>query len=71
MQKATYLTTMSKNTVLKQQAATKAEVIFLGIDVHADKQVAVRQIHSGVGLGLYCAMLSKVGRSEEGDRDAE
>jgi hypothetical protein len=35
---------MSKNTVIKQQAAAKAEVILLGIDVHADKQVVVRRI---------------------------
>ena len=41
---ASRLTTKSWNTVTKQQAAAKAKVILLGIDVHADKQVVVRQV---------------------------
>lgn len=38
------LTTMSKTTVETKKAAAKAEVILLGIDVHIEKQVVVRQI---------------------------
>ena len=44
MMKPDNLTTMSKTTVEKKKAAAKAEVILLGIDVHAEKQVVVRQI---------------------------
>ncbi len=35
---------MSKKNVTKKQTVAKAEVILLGIDVHAEKQVVVRQI---------------------------
>jgi transposase len=38
------LITMSKTTVEEKKAAAKAEVILLGIDVHTEKQVVVRQI---------------------------
>jgi len=38
------LATMSKTTVKTKKAAAKAEVILLGIDVHIEKQVVVRQI---------------------------
>jgi hypothetical protein len=35
---------MSKNTVSKKKTPSKAEVILLGLDTHADRKVAVRQI---------------------------
>jgi transposase len=35
---------MSKNTVSKKNPTSKAEVILLGLDIHAERQVAVRQI---------------------------
>jgi transposase len=42
-----YLTTMSNNTLNQKKALAKAGVILLGIDVHAEKQVVVRQIDGG------------------------
>ena len=35
---------MSKNTVSKKTPKPKAEVILLGLDIHAERQVAVLQI---------------------------
>ncbi len=35
---------MSKNTVSKKNLLSKAEVILLGLDIHAERQVAVRQV---------------------------
>jgi hypothetical protein len=39
-----HLTTMLADRVIEQNNRSKAEPIILGIDVHADKQVVVRQI---------------------------
>lgn len=42
--KTNILATMSNTSVEEKKVAEKAEVILLGIDVHAEKQVVVRQI---------------------------
>ena len=35
---------MPTNTVSKKNTTSRAEVILLGLDIHAERQVAVRQI---------------------------
>jgi len=40
------LTTMLKTQITPKNKSTKIEVIFLGIDVHTEKQVVVRQMGS-------------------------
>ncbi|PQJ27239.1 hypothetical protein BSZ32_01150 [Rubritalea profundi] len=40
------LTTMSNKPITPQNKSAKIEVIFLGIDVHTEKQVVVRQMGS-------------------------
>jgi len=42
--KQTNLTTMSKKQIPPKTKSAKIEVIYLGIDVHTEKQVVVRQM---------------------------
>jgi hypothetical protein len=45
---------MSKNTVGKKKTPSKAEVILVGLDIHADRQVAVRQIDGQTPQPAQC-----------------
>jgi hypothetical protein len=58
---------MSKNTVSKKNPTSKAEVILLGLDIHAERQVAVRQIdgHKKDDMGLGLAVRPPIRQSVE------